>query len=315
MGAYVTRRLMALVFTLLVTSMIIFVMAQVVPVDPARAILGQYTTDSQVKALRHDLGLDLPVPVGYARWLWGYLHGDLGQTYQFGVPIGPLLLVRLRNSVYLALVGLALLIPVALLFGVLAGLAEGRWPDWIISAGALLATSSPEFVTGIALILVFAWWLKVLPGGSLPTAGGGNPLVDPSQLVLPGATLALSQVGHIIRLTRVSIARVMQRPYIRTAELKGLPWRTVVVRHALRNALIAPLTVLTTQLGFMLSGLIVIETIFAYPGLGRLFASSALNNDIPMIEASAMLGVTLAVGSQLLADLLYAFLNPTIRYS
>lgn len=315
MSAYLTRRLVALVITLAVTSMIIFVMSEVMPVDPARAILGQYTTDSAVKALREQMGLDRPVPERYGRWLWSFVHGDLGQSFQFGVDVGPLLLVRLRNSVYLALVGLVILVPVSLIAGVLAGLDEGRWPDWLISTLALLTASLPEFVTGIGLILIFAWWLKMLPGASLPTEGGGNPLWQPTQLILPGATLALSQVGHITRITRVSVARVMQRAYIRTAVLKGLPWWVVVARHALRNALIAPITVLTTQLGFMVSGLIVIETIFAYPGLGRLFASSALTNDIPMIEASAMVGVTLAVGSQLLADLLYGLLNPAIRYS
>jgi peptide/nickel transport system permease protein len=315
MVAYLSRRLVALLITLMVTSMLIFGVSVVEPIDPAHAVLGQFTTDSQINALRHQMGLDRPLPVRYGDWLWKAAQGDLGESFQIGVPIGPLLAVRLRNSVYLAAVGILMLVPVALVAGILAGLSEGRWPDWLISTLALLSASLPEFVTGVGLILVFAWWLHVLPGNSALTDVRGNPLLDPGALLLPAATLALSQVGHIARLTRVSIARVMQRAYIRTAVLKGLPWWTVVVRHALRNALIAPITVLTTQLGFMISGLIVIESIFAYPGLGRLFAGSAVTNDIPMIEASALLGVTLAVGSQLLADLLYALLNPLIRYS
>lgn len=304
-----------MIITVFATSIIIFVMSEVVPVDPARSILGAYTTEENVQQLREKMGLDRPLVQRYVSWLSSSLRGDLGESFRLGVPIRPLLLERFRNSIYLAVTALVFLVPVSLLCGVIAGLKEGQIPDVVISITGLLATSLPEFVTGVLLIIVFSWWLNVLPGNSLPTNESGNPLAEPARLVLPAMTLAISQFGYISRITRVSVAKVMKSDYIRTAVLKGLPQRTVVFRHALRNALLAPITVITTNLGWMLGGLIVIETVFTYPGLGRLFAGAAIFNDIPMLEASALLGILVAIFSQLLADILYGLLNPRIRYS
>jgi peptide/nickel transport system permease protein len=304
-----------MVITMVVISFAIFILSEVVPVDPARSILGQYTTDATVQALRVKMELDHPVLERYVKWVGRTLHGDLGESYRLGLPVRPLLFARLRNSLYLAILGLLLLVPISLFAGVIAGLNEGHWPDWVISIGALFTTSVPEFVSGLVLILVFAWWLKILPGNSLPGAEDGNPLGQPEKLILPAMTLALAQFGYVTRMTRVSVAKVMKSQYIRTAVLKGLPRRTVIFRHGLRNALLAPITVMTTQLGWMIGGLIVIETMFNYPGLGRLFANAATFNDIPLLEASALFGVLIAVLSQLAADLLYGLLNPLIRYS
>jgi peptide/nickel transport system permease protein len=312
---YVMRRLVAMMITIVVTSVIIFVMSEVVPVDPARSILGAYTTPENVAQLRAKMGLDRPVIERYFTWLGNTIRGDLGESFRLGVDIRPVLMSRFRNSIYLAVFAMIMLVPIALFLGVLAGLAEGRWPDLIISIGGLFTTSLPEFVTAILLIIVFSWWLNVLPGNSMPGSEDGNPLSDPARLVLPALTLVIGQFGYIMRITRVSVSKVMRSAYIRTAILKGLPYRTVVFRHALRNALLAPITVLTTNLGWWIGGLIVIESLFSYPGLGRLFAGAAIFNDIPMLEASALLGVIFAVSSQLLADVLYGFLNPRIRYS
>jgi len=314
MARYLFRRFVTMLLTLFVISIAIFVMAEVIPVDPARSILGQYTTDEAVAALRVRMGLDRPLAERYVKWLSRVVRGDLGESYRLGLEIKPLLLTRFRNSLYLAALGMAMLVPVSLIAGVIAGLTEGRWPDWVISITALLTTSLPEFVSGTVLIIVFAWWLKVLPGNSLPGSEDGNPLAQPEKLILPAATLALSLFGYVARITRVSIAKVMKSPYIRTAVLKGLPTTTVIFRHALRNALLAPITVITTQIGWTIGGLIVIESLFSYPGLGRLFAGAATFNDIPLLEASALLGVVLAVGSQLAADILYGLLNPLIRH-
>jgi peptide/nickel transport system permease protein len=312
---FVSRRLAYGLITLLATSIIVFVMSEVVPVDPARSILGQYTTPANVAQLRLKMGLDRPLVERYITWLTKSLRGDLGDSFRLGVAVRPLLLARLKNSLYLAALGLLILIPVSLLSGVLSGLTEGHWPDIVISVFSLFTTSLPEFVSGILLIIIFAWWLKVLPGNSLPGNEDGNPLAQPLILVLPALTLALGQYGYVTRITRVSMSKVMRSAYIRTAILKGLPLRTVIFRHALRNALLAPITVVTTNLGYMVGGLIIIESVFSYPGLGRLFAGAAVFNDIPMLEASAMLGVIMAVGSQLLADIFYGYLNPLIRYS
>ena len=315
MARYLTRRLVSMVITIFVTSIIIFVMSEVVPVDPARSILGQYTTVENVAQLRKKMGLDRPLVERYVTWLGNTLTGNLGESFRLGVAIRPILLTRFRNSIYLAVLALFIMVPASLFFGVVAGLKEGKWPDVIISVVGVISTSLPEFVTGILLIFIFSWWLKILPGNSLPGSEDGNPLAEPARLVLPALTLAISQFGYISRITRVSVSRVMESPFVRTAVLKGLPFRTVVFRHVLRNALLAPITIITTNLGWMVGGLIVIESVFSYPGLGRLFASAALFNDIPMLEASALLGVMFAVTSQLLADLLYGFLNPRIRYS
>ena len=312
---FISRRLAYGLITLLATSIIVFVMSEVVPVDPARSILGQYTTPANVAQLRLKMGLDRPLVERYFNWLTRSLRGDLGDSFRLGVAVRPLLLSRLRNSLYLAALGLLILIPVSLLSGVISGLTEGHWPDIVISVFSLFTTSLPEFVSGILLIIIFAWWLKVLPGNSLPGSEDGNPLAEPIILVLPALTLALGQYGYVTRITRVSMSKVMRSAYIRTAILKGLPLRTVIFRHALRNALLAPITVVTTNLGYMVGGLIIIESVFSYPGLGRLFAGAAVFNDIPMLEASAMLGVIMAVGSQLLADILYGYLNPLIRHS
>jgi peptide/nickel transport system permease protein len=315
MVSYILRRLVAMMITVFVTSIIIFVMSEVVPVDPARSILGAYTTPESVEQLRIKMGLDRPLVERYVNWLSRSIRGDLGESFRLGVDIKPILLARFRNSIYLAGASLLFLVPVSLLCGIIAGLTEGRWPDLVISLGGLITTSLPEFVTGIILIIVFSWWLEILPGNSLPGSEDGNPLAEPARLVLPALTLAIGQFGYITRITRVSVAKEIKSAYIRTAILKGLPFHTVVFRHVLRNSLLAPVTVVTTNLGWMIGGLIVIESLFSYPGLGRLFAGAAVFNDIPLLEASALLGVIFAVSSQLLADLLYGLLNPRIRYS
>ncbi len=312
---YIARRMGYMLITLVVISIIIFFLAEVVPVDPARSILGAYTTDENVAALRKKMGLDEPVVKRYFTWLGKAVQGDLGESFRLGVKIRPLLLTRFRNSLYLAFFALIMMIPFSLLAGIMSGLYEGKWPDTVISTVGLIATSLPEFVTGIVFIIIFSWWLDWLPGNSLPGGEDGNPLSEPSRLVLPALVLVVSQFSYIARITRVSVSKVMKSAYVRTAILKGLPYRTVILKHVLRNALLAPITVITTNIGWMLGGLIVIETVFSYPGLGRLFAGAAIFNDIPLLEASALIGVLFAAFSQLTADILYAYLNPRIRYS
>lgn len=311
---YFTRRLGAMVITILLTSVIIFVMAEVVPVDPARSILGQYTTPEAVAQMRVKLGLDQPVATRYLNWLRKVLMGDLGESWQMGVPITPLLKIRFRNSLVLAAFALVLIVPTALAGGIIAGLNENKASDVIISIFGLFTTSLPEFVTATILILIFSWWLRVLPGSSMLQNEAGNPLLELDRLILPSMTLAIGQFGYLSRITKVSFAKVMKSDYIRTAILKGMTKTQVVLRHALQNALLAPITVVTTNLGWMIGGLIIIENVFAYPGLGRMMAGAAQFNDVPMLEASTLLGVSFAVGSQLLADILYALLNPQIRY-
>ncbi|NKB72274.1 MAG: ABC transporter permease subunit [Candidatus Latescibacteria bacterium] len=242
----------------------------------------------------------------------GLLRGDPGQSLRTGRPVSSTLFPRLRNTAILAGLAFALIVPLALLLGVLAGVKAGRPTDRIISLASLVATATPEFVTGILLILVFGIWLKLLPAVSLFLEKDAL-FADPSLLILPVLTLTAVELGYIIRITRTSLIEVMGRPYIRTALLKGLPIGRVVLRHALRNALIAPITVIMLHTNWLIGGLVVVEAVFGYPGLGLYIYDSALFGDFNAVEAAAMLLVSIAVGTRLLGDLAYTYLNPRIR--
>jgi peptide/nickel transport system permease protein len=220
----------------------------------------------------------------------------------------------LRNSATLAGIAFAFIMPIALVLGIVAGLNEGRVIDRGISLFSLFTTSIPEFASGVFLILVFAFWLKLLPGAAVFTSDIA-PWKEPKLLVLPVLTLTLVEVGYVARMTRASMIEVTNAPYIRTAHLKGLPRRRVVMHHAIRNALIAPITVIMLHVNWLIGGIVVVESVFGYPGLGMYLLDSALFKDVNAIQAGAMVMVALAVGTQLIADVLYTFLNPRIRYS
>lgn len=244
----------------------------------------------------------------------GLLRGDPGVSFRTGRPVADTLFLRLRNSLLLAGIAFAVVMPLALLLGLIAGLNEGKPIDRILTIGGLTTTASPNFATGILLILVFAAWLEVLPG-AVVLLDDKAILENPNMLVLPVATLTLIELGYVLRITRASMVEVMNAPYIRTAFLKGLPYRRIVFRHALRNALMAPITVIMLHVNWLLGGIVVVEVLFSFPGLGQYLLDSAMFNDVYAVEAGAMVMVVLAVGTQLVADIIYTFLNPRIRYS
>jgi peptide/nickel transport system permease protein len=217
---------------------------------------------------------------------------------------------RLGNTGILALATFAVVIPLSLILGVLAGMREGSKTDRFISVTSIVTTSIPEFASAPLLSAVFVFYLGILPGTSSMTEG-----FDIVQLILPVMVLVLYDFGYVTRMTRASMAEVMTTHYIRTAILKGLPYKVVIMRHALRNALIAPFTVIMLQINWLLSGVIVVEFFFAYKGFGALLLEAALNQDIFLIEACAMVAVFVAVGTQALADIGYTYLNPRIRFS
>lgn len=315
MVRFVLRRLGTMLITMFVLSILVFLLSEAVPTDPALKILGRESTPEARAALSESMGFNRPLPERYWNWITRFVVGDFGESYRLGAAIQPLVARRLANSLVLAMTALFIMVPVSLLLGTLAGLQEGRWPDRLISIGSLISVSIPDFVMGVILITIFAWWLKVLPGDSSLRGDNIDLFQHGRRLILPATTAALVLIGYVARVTRVSIIEVMSSAYIRTAVLKGLSWRTVIFRHALRNALIAPIAVITTQLNWLIGGLIVIEQLFNYPGLGSLFARAAIENDLPMIEAAAMTAIVLIVLSQLAADLLYGLLNPMIRFS
>ncbi|MBC8448749.1 MAG: ABC transporter permease [Chloroflexi bacterium] len=244
----------------------------------------------------------------------GLVRGDPGISTRTGRPVGPTLLRRLRNSLTLAVIAFAFIMPIALVLGIVAGLQEGRPVDRGISLFSLVTTSIPEFASGVFLILVFAFWLKLLPGASIFTSDIA-PWREPQKLILPVLTLTLVEVGYVTRMTRASMIEVTNAPYIRTAYLKGLPKLRIVARHSVRNALMAPITVIMLHVNWLIGGIVVVESVFGYPGLGMYMLDSALFKDVNAIEAAAMIMVVLAVGTQLVADIIYTFLNPRIRYT
>ena len=252
--------------------------------------------------------------IKYIPLLRGLLRGDPGESVKTGRPVADTLLRRLQNSVILAAIAFVIVMPLALVLGLIAGLNEGKTIDRILSIGGLATTATPNFATGIFLILIFAVWLKLLPGATVFVSEKAI-FENPKMLVLPVLTLTLIELGYVLRITRASVVEVMSAPYIRTAFLKGLPYWRIVFKHALRNALMAPITVIMLHVNWLMGGIVVVEAIFGFPGLGRYLLDAALYKDVFAIEAGAMVMVMLAVGTQLVADITYTFLNPRIRYA
>jgi peptide/nickel transport system permease protein len=257
---------------------------------------------------------DKGAPRQYIPLQRGLARGDPGTSFETRRPVGETLWPRLFNTLLLAAIAFAIIMPLALLLGLFAGLYEGKWIDRVLSVGGLVATATPEFASGVFLILIFASWLKILPG-SVVTSSGGGVLANPAQLVLPILTLTLAELGYVLRITRASMVEVMRTNYIRTAVLKGLPQRQIVFKHALRNALMAPITVIILHANWLIGGIVVVEMIFGYPGLGRYVLEAALFKDVFAIEAAAMILVVIAVVTQLFADTIYTYLNPRIRFA
>ncbi len=243
----------------------------------------------------------------------GFVRGDPGVSFRTGRPVNKSLWTRLRNSVVLAGTAFVIVMPLALLLGMIAGLQEGSVKDRFLSVGGMMFSVVPEFATGIFLTLIFSVWLGWLPGAAV--LGTAAPWEKPMMLVLPVLTLTLIELGYILRITRASMVEVMKSPYIRTAFLKGLPYKKVVFKHAVKNALIAPITVIMLHVNWLLGGIVIVEVVFGYPGLGAYLLESALYKDINALEAGAMIMVLVAVGTQLVADIIYTFLNPRIRYA
>lgn len=252
-------------------------------------------------------------PAEYIPLQKGLLRGDPGMSLRTGRPVADLVFIRLRNSLVLAGVAFAVVMPVALMLGLLAGLKEGKALDRILSIGGMVFSVTPEFATGIFLILIFAFWLGLVPGATV--FGEKAPWTRPDMLILPVLTLTLVELGYVLRITRASMVEVMKAPYVRTAFLKGLPYWRIVFTHAVRNALMAPITVIMLHVNWLLGGIVIVEVIFGYPGLGSYLLDSALFKDFNAIEAGAMVLVAVAVGTQLVADVIYTFLNPRIRYA
>lgn len=251
-------------------------------------------------------------PIEYIPLKKGFIRGDPGVSLRTGRPVANSLFVRLRNSLVLAGIAFVIVMPLALFLGLIAGLKEGSLRDRVLSVGGMMFSVIPEFATGIFLILIFAVWWGIVPGATV--FGEKAPWERPDMLILPVLTLTLIELGYVLRITRASMVEVMRSPFIRTAYLKGLPYWRIISKHAVRNALMAPITVIMLHVNWLMGGIVIVEVVFGYPGLGKYLLDSALYKDINALEAGAMILVIVAVGTQLVADIIYTFLNPRIRY-
>ena len=312
MATFLLKRLGLMVLTLWLLTVIVFFAGQILPGDPARATLGNLAAPSAVQALDHQLGVDRPLLTRYLSWLGGLLHGNLGTSYSYQTAVEPFIRAALINSVKLAVLAFVIVVPLGIFGGVIAALYAGRGTDRAISVTGLSLSTVPEFVSGIVLIVVFGVELKWLPVTA--SAGpGASALEQFRHLILPAIPLVFVLFGYIARMARAGTIDVLNSDYTRTAVLKGLPRTTVIRRHVLRNSLLPTITVIATQTGYLIGGLVVVETLFNYQGLGNLIYKAALTHDFPMLEAGVLIIGVVYVVATLIADLLLTWLNPRLR--
>ncbi len=312
-SSFVLRRIVLALLTLWLLSVLIFAGGHLLPGNVGRAMLGPFADPKAVEVLNHQMGTDRPVLVQYADWISGFVTGNMGDSYAYRAPVAPFLFTALLNSAKLALVAFLMVVPLGILGGVIAALYRGRAPDRILSNAGLSATVVPEFVSGIVLILIFGVWLRWFPISATWDEGAG-PLEQLYHLILPSIPLVLILFGYIARMARAGMIEALDADYTRTAVLKGLTYPQVIWRHVLRNALLPTISVIATQTVYLIGGLVVIEILFHYQGIGSLIYTAAKKKDFPMLQAGVMaIGALFAV-TTLLADLLYARLNPRIRY-
>lgn len=335
MARFLAKRLALMLLTMVAASFLIFAVCEFTPGSVARKSLGGFATQEQVDILTRKLKADDPLLVRYGRWagvLLGIIpdplqdpgtglnftdprgaryFGNFGYSTLNKLPVNDVIWSRLGNTAVLAGLAFLLIVPLSIVFGILSGLKEGRALDRILSVVCITFTSIPEFASGVFLVTLFVIIWPVLPGTSPLDSDGGWPVA--SQLVLPVAVLVIYDFGYVARMIRVSMIGVMEKPYIRTAVLKGMSTRQVVLGHALRNAMIAPFTVLLLQINFLISGVVVTELVFAYPGFGRLLMEASLFGDVATLEAATLITVVIAMLTQLIGDIGYMFLDPRIR--
>jgi len=312
MVRFLTVRLSLIVVTLLVVSLAIFTTTEVLPGDVAVMMLRQGATEQNLKKVREDLRLDRPAHVRYVSWIGNVVQGDWGDSYFLKRPIVDIVRGRLGNSIILAVFAFLVAVPTAVAVGIWAGMRPYTSGDRIASVTSLVGISMPEFVTGVLLIVIFSSTFNLLPSTSI-VLPGTNPLTRPEILVLPTLTLTGVMFAYVMRMTRANVIEVMQTPYVRTAILKGLPMRRVISRHVLPNAMLPTISIIAMNTGWMLGGLIIVESVFAYPGLGLLLLSSIQTRDVPLLQVLALLTASTYALSNLVADLSYAALDPRIR--
>jgi peptide/nickel transport system permease protein len=313
MTTYILRRLVMLIPVLLVVGIVVFALVHLTPGDPAAVILGQNATSEQIEQLRDELGLNDPLPVQFFRWFGGVLRLDFGESIFLGRPVSQAIYERAQPTLLLTTYALLIQVVIGIPSGVIAAVRR----DSIVDRGLMLMSISgaavPTFFLGIMLILTFAVRLRWLPSGGF-VAITADPIRHFEAMILPAFALGFSSAGLLARLVRSSMLDVLREDYVRTAMAKGLTRRVVVVRHALRNALVPAVTVIGYSLGALLGGAVVTETVFTIPGMGRLVVQSIGRRDYPLIQGAVMTIAGIYVLVNLLVDIIYVFLDPRIRY-
>lgn len=312
MARYLARRSLMLVPTLFLSSILIFAIIQLAPGDPARMMLGTEATEQQIARERTRLGLDEPIPVRYVVWLSDVAQLNLGTSQVNNQPVTGLVADAFPNTLRLALIALSLAILIGFPLGIWAAVRQNRGADFAVTSFSSLGLSIPSFWLGLLLILVFAVNLRWLP-----PSGVGDPgksfLFNLEFLILPVITIAVSNMSVFSRFVRSAMIDVLGSDYVRTARAKGLPESTVIGRHALRTTLLPIVTTVGIQFGSLLGGAVVTESVFAYPGIGRLIVRSILNRDYPVVQATLMLVVAIFLITNLIVDISYAYLDPSVK--
>jgi peptide/nickel transport system permease protein len=315
MYRFLLKRFGLALVTLVLLSMLVFAIAQLLPGNIGRNVLGPFATPQSVDQLNHSLGLDRPVYDQYATWVDRVVHGNLGQSFQYqGSSVWSLLGPALVNSLKLAALAFVLVVPLAIVGGTFAGLREGRPSDRVITVSGLSLTAVPEFVSAIVLIVIFGVVLKWLPVTAQAPAGAGF-FTQVQHLLLPAFALVMVLFGYIARMARAGTIEALDADYTRTASLKGLSNRDVVRKHVLRNALLPTIAVIASQTGYLIGGLVVIEKVFNYPGIGQRIYTAATNKDFAVLEAGLLVVGVVYLVATLFADILYSVLNPRIRHA
>ncbi len=313
MARYIVRRIFFILPVALLVSFLTFMIVHLIPGDPARLILGESATPQTVAALRQQLGLDQPLPRQFVLWLWQALHGNLGQSIQLDQPVLQAITQRAPVTVELGVAALLYSLLIALPCGIYAAAHRNAWINKVVDVIALFGTAIPAFVLGLLLILFFAVDLRIFPpGGYVPITE--DPFGNLRDLILPVITLGTGSVAVNMRQIRASMSEVLKQDYIRTAQAKGLVERQINYTHALRNAVIPALTVVGLQIGAILGGAFVVETIFLWPGIGQLAVQSILSKDYPLVQGIVLLSALSYMATNLLVDISYAVLDPRIRF-
>jgi peptide/nickel transport system permease protein len=305
------QRLAVFIATLLVASLVVFAVMNILPGDAAQTMLGSTATPEAVAALSHKLGLDQPAYIRYLQWIGGALRGDLGVSYAYGSPIGPLIAASLAISGPLAILAMALAAVIALAAGVYAADRRGRMGDALVMGASQVGLAVPNFWLAILLVIVFAVNLRLAPAGGFP--GWGDPLRAIGALILPAVSLGVVQASILTRVTRSSLIEALNEDFMRTARAKGVSRRSALWRHALPNALVPILTIMGLQFANLIAGAIVVENVFVLPGLGRLMLQSISNRDTLVVENAVMLTAIMVIGLNFLIDLVCAAIDPRLR--